>query len=169
MRLEELKNEIEAAKKLKKEYDFSQRITKRYMPYSEKCSLVKNVVESSSYDEINGKKYYKRDTASMMFLFTMKLITEYTDLEFEVKDVVTVYDELMASGLMKSLLDQIPAEEIAVLKGMLDMRRDDEEVNFHSLVSFFETKADALQIALDSFSKVLEKPEIQAKIAELTK
>ena len=153
----------------KKEYDFSQRIKMKYMPYAEKSALVKNVLDCSSYVEVNGRKVYKRNTSSMLFIFTMQLVEKYTDLEFEKENVVLVYDALMETGLMNKLMEQIPEEEISILRGMLDMQRDDEEMNTRSLVAFLETKADAMQMAMDSFSKVLDKPEVQAKIADLTK
>ena len=155
--------------KNKKDYDFSQRIKMKYMPYSEKCALVKSVIENTSYEEQEGKRIYKRNTAGMLFVFTMQLISRYTDLEFEKENVVVVYDALMESGLMNKLMEQIPEEEISILRGMLDMQRDDEEMNTHSLISFFETKADVARIFFEGLNKVLDKPEVQAKIAEMTK
>ncbi len=143
----------------KKDYDFSQRIKLKYMPYTEKCALVKSVIENTSYIDVNGKKVYKRDTASMLFVFIMQLISKYTDLEFEKDNVVIVYDALMETKLMDQLLAQIPESEISFLKGMLDMQRDDFEFNTRSLVSFFETRADAMQMALDGISNVLEKSD----------
>ena len=155
--------------KSKKDYDFSQRIKMKYMPYSEKCALVKSVIENTSYEEQEGKRIYKRNTAGMLFVFTMQLISRYTDLEFEKENVVVVYDALMESGLMNKLMAQIPEEEISILRGMLDMQRDDEEMNTRSLISFFETKADVARIFFEGLNKVLDKPEVQAKIAEMTK
>ena len=155
--------------KSKKDYDFSQRIKMKYMPYSEKCALVKSVIENTSYEEQEGKRIYKRNTAGMLFVFTMQLISRYTDLEFEKENVVVVYDALMESGLMNKLMAQIPEEEISILRGMLDMQRDDEEMNTRSLISFFETKADVARIFFEGLTKVLDKPEVQAKIAEMTK
>ena len=137
-----------------------------YMPYAEKCALVKSVIDSTSYVDVNGKKMYQRNTNSMLFVFTMKLIESYTNLEWEPDKVVVTYDMLMESGIMHHLMDQIPEEEISMLHGMLDMQRDDVEENTRSLVSFLETKADAMQLAFDGFSSALEKFETQNKISE---
>ena len=169
MNVEELIKKYEAAKKTKKEYDFSKHLKMSYMPYGEKCSLVKNVVENTSYVEVAGKKVYKRNTASMLFVFTMQLISRYTDIDIDGEKVVADYDALMESGVMNLLMSQIPEEEVSILRGMLDMQRDDEEMNTRSLISFFETKADVAKMFFDSLGKVLDKPEIQAKIAEMTK
>lgn len=169
MTIEKFIEEYEWAKRKKRDYDFSQRIKIKYMPYAEKCALVKSVLDNTSYVEIAGKKTYKRNTAGMLFVFTMQMIAKYTDLEFSNEEVVQTYDALMETGLMNKLMTEIPEEEIGILRGMLDMQRDDEEVNTRSLISFFETKMDAFQMALDGLGKALEKPEIQAKIAEFSK
>lgn len=169
MKIEELITEYTQATRMKQKYDFSKRIKRFYMPYGEKCALVKSIIETTSYNEVNGIKYYKRNTNSMLFVFTMQLIKNYTDIEFETEDVAKVYDTLMESGAMNGLMNEIPEEEISILRGMVDMERDDLEVNTRSLVSFFETKADAIKLAFDSFQKVLDRPEIQAKITDFMK
>lgn len=161
MTVESLLEQYEWAKRKNREYDFSQNITRKYMPYAEKCALVKGVVDSSSYIPVGDKKVYKRNTANMLFVFTMQIISKYTDLEFEADATVKCYDKLMESGMMNKLMSQIPEEEISILRGMLDMQRDDEEANTRSLISFFEAKAEALQMGLDSLNKLLEKTDTQ--------
>ena len=156
-------------KSKKKDYDFAQHLTMKYMPYSEKAAMVKNIIDATSYVDVEHKRGYKRDTPNMVFIFTMKLIEKYTDIDISPENVVSDYDKLMESGIMHELTDQIPESEVKIIRGMLDMSRDDLEMNTRSLVSFLETKADALQIAMDGLSKVLEKPEIQSKLAEIKK
>lgn len=153
-----------ALTKRKQQYDYSQRIKTRYLPYEEKCALAKSVVDNTSYVEIAGKKVYKRNTANMLFVFTMQLIEKYTDIEFDKDDVVKAYNQLEEAGLMEPLLKQIPEKETDMLEKMMYMQRDDLEVNTRSLVSFFETKTEAMQIAMNSFEKVLNKIEHQAEI-----
>ena len=169
MTVEELIKDVEKQKKLKKEYDFSQHLKMQYMPYAEKCSLVKSILDNTSYVEVLGKRTYKRNTSGMLFVFTMQMISQYTDLEFSSDEVVQTYDVLMETGLMNKLMMQIPEGEIEILRGMLDMQRDDEEVNTRSLISFFETKMDALQMAMDGINKMWENPDVQTKIVELVK
>lgn len=159
MTVENLIEQYEWSKRKNREYDFSQHITKKYMPYAEKCALVKGVVDSSSYVEVGDRKVYCRNTANMLFVFTMQIISRYTDLEFESDATVKCYDKLMESGMMNKLMSQIPEEEINILRGMLDMQRDDVEANTRSLISFFETKAEALQMGLDTLNKLLERTQ----------
>ena len=169
MTVDELITKCDETKKAKKSYDFAQHLTMKYMPYSEKAAMVKNIIDATSYVDVEHKRGYKRDTPNMVFIFTMKLIEKYTDIDISPENVVADYDKLMESGIMHELTDQIPESEVKIIRGMLDMSRDDLEMNTRSLVSFLETKADALQIAMDGLSKVLEKPEIQSKLAEIKK
>ena len=169
MTVDELITKCDETKKAKKSYDFAQHLTMKYMPYSEKAAMVKNIIDATSYVDVEHKRGYKRDTPNMVFIFTMKLIEKYTDIDISPENVVPDYDKLMESGIMHELTDQIPESEVKIIRGMLDMSRDDLEMNTRSLVSFLETKADALQIAMDGLSKVLEKPEIQSKLAEIKK
>lgn len=169
MTVDELITKCDETKKAKKSYDFAQHLTMKYMPYSEKAAMVKNIIDATSYVDVEHKRGYKRDTPNMVFIFTMKLIEKYTDIDISPENVVSDYDKLMESGIMHELTDQIPESEVKIIRGMLDMSRDDLEMNTRSLVSFLETKADALQIAMDGLSKILEKPEIQSKLAEIKK
>lgn len=155
--VDKLIKEYHDAKRQKRNYDFSKFSKMTYMPYSEKCALVKSIVDTTSYIEVEGRKMYQRNTASMLFVFTMKIIEAYTCLVWKPDEVVSCYDKLMESGVMSHLMELIPEEEINILHGMLDMQRDDVEANTRSLVSFFETKADAMLLALDGINKVMEK------------
>ncbi len=165
MTVDEFIKEYEQKKK-KVDYTPANHITLKYMPHAKKIAFVKGIINASSYDEVNGKKIYKRDTPNMMFLFSMRLVKEYTDIEVVDSEVVQNYDALVSSGAMNSILDAIPSEEVKLLKGMLDLARDDLEVNTRSLVSFLETKFESMDLAMESILKVLDKPEIKEKINE---
>lgn len=160
--VDELIKKVEAAKT---DYPFKKHIVKKYLPHAEKIALVKGVIDATSYVEVNGKQIYKRDTPNMMFVFSMRLIKEYTDITFE--SVVNDYDALVSSGSMNNILSAIPSEEISILKSMLDISRDDVEFNTRSIVSFLETKFDSLDIAINSLLEILGRPEVKAKIEEL--
>ena len=66
---------------------------------------------------------------------------------------------------MNHLMNQIPEGEINILRGMLDMQRDDLEVNTRSIVPFLESKFEAMQLGFDEINKVLENSEIKEKIS----
>lgn len=169
MKVDELIKEVNSARKIKKEYDFSKRIKLKYMPYSNKCALVKSIVNGTCYVEVDGKKLFRRDSSNMLFVFTLKQLELYTDIEFEGYEAPQVYDTLMETGLMNRLMTAIPSEERNILQGMLDLQLEDEEANAHSVASFLETKYESLKIAFDSIGKVLDNPAIKAKLAEFTK
>ena len=162
--VDELIKKVETARKTKKDYPFEKHIVRNYMPYSEKEGLVKSIVRTTSYKKVEDTELYERNTLSMLFVLTMKLIESYTHVSLNINDIVSDYDKLMESGIMDKLMDSIPESEITIIKGMLDMVRDDLEENTRSLVSFLETKTKAMEMAMGRFEKILSKPEIKDKI-----
>ena len=102
-----------------------------------------------------------------MFLFSMRLVKEYTDIEIHDDKVTEEYDLLVSSGAMNAILSIISSEEIEILKGTLDFIRDDLEENTRSLVSFLETKFESVDIAMNTIMNILDKPEIKEKLASL--
>lgn len=158
MTVKEFIREYKTEKKFLKKH-----IVKSYMPYVEKKALINGIINASSYVEVAGKKTYKRDTPTMMFIFTLKLVESYTDIAIDVSSVNEEYDALLSSGAMDDILSNIPESEINILKGLLDMVRDDLEYNTRSLVSFLETKSEAFQIGTDTLINVLSKMDIQNK------
>lgn len=164
MTIEELIKEYKASKKVSKKH-----LVLSYMPYSNKISFAKGIIDASSYEEINGKKTYKRNTPTKIFLFSTRLVETYTDVEFDRSKLLEEYDSLVSSGVMNELLSLIPTEEMTILQGMLDMIQNDIEENTRSLVSFLETKAEAADIALTAFLNIFDRPDVKAKISEIKK
>ena len=169
MKASKLVEEYNKVKKLQKPYDFKKHIVRTYLPYTEKVGLIKRVINATSYVDINGKNTYMRNTNSMLFFFFIGILEKYTDVEIDMSKVNVEYDLLSESDVLNELMTAIPESEITILRGMLDMERDDLEYNTRSLVAFLETKFDALLLATDSIAKVLEKPEVKAKIETLIK
>ena len=169
MKASKLVEEYNKVKKLQKPYDFKKHIVRTYLPYTEKVGLVKRVINATSYVDINGKNTYMRNTNSMLFFFFIGILEKYTDVEIDMSKVNVEYDLLSESDVLNELMTAIPESEITILRGMLDMERDDLEYNTRSLVAFLESKVEALSLATDSIVKVLKKPEIQAKIETLMK
>lgn len=151
----------------KTNYKLEKHVILKYLPHTKKVALVKGVIDASSYVEVDGKKMYRRNTPTKIFLFSMRLISEYTDIEINNADVVNEYDALVSSGAMDSLLSCIDEKELNILKGLLDFVQDDLETNTRSLVSFLETKFDSANIAFNTILGVLDRPDIKAKIEEI--
>lgn len=173
MTIDKLIEDYEWAKRKDRNYDFAQHIKRMYMPYAEKEALVRSVVKATSYVDIAGRKVYRRNTSGMLFAFTMHCVARYTDIEFSDDEAMSTYDVLMETGIMNKLMMQIPESELSILRGMLDMQREDLEVNVHSIESFLENNSEAIRMVFDVFGtaleKFLEKPEVQTKIEESMK
>ena len=56
MTVDELITKCDETKKAKKSYDFAQHLTMKYMPYSEKAAMVKNIIDATSYVDVEHKR-----------------------------------------------------------------------------------------------------------------
>ena len=130
----------------------SHRITKRYIPYEEKIAECSNIVEVTSYIDMNGQKLYNRNTPSRAMIFSLTLIKKYTDIEINFENVLPDYNLLEENDLIEPIINAIPAKEISIWQTVMKMIEDDKAENERSLLS----KLDALSITANTFLEALE-------------
>ena len=136
-----------------KEKFLEERIKVKYIPYNEKIVLCKAVVKNTMHTTINNKEIFLLDSPGEFLFFHLMLIKKYTDIDIDMKDnPLVVYDSLDELGLIDALIGSIPDSEYIKFKTILDMVKDDTYENERSLVSFLETKIDALTVSIDSIS-----------------
>ena len=81
---------------------------KQYLPVNNKLELISNVINASA-DDNNFANPIKINVFTML-----EIVYAYTNINFTDKqreDSVKLYDMLISSGLMKKIIDTIPAEE----------------------------------------------------------
>lgn len=109
------------AKYIKKELE-----VKDYVPFAEKRELCANVLNACNTKEDNG--LVKIDSVSRYIIFTLSIISAYTNLEFssgkDEIDSLDEYDMLCQVNLLNPILDVIGAE-YATCNNMLNMMMDD--------------------------------------------
>ena len=129
-----------------------QRLTRSYIPYEEKIARCEQIVNISSYIEIDGQKVYRVNTPIRLVLTSLTLINEYTDLNirFEDDSFLKDYNILEEQGLIEELLGQIPEREYRTWMTLLQMINDDKQENERSLIAYFDTKLTALQQTLNA-------------------
>jgi hypothetical protein len=88
----------------------------------------------------------------------MAIIDAYSDIDFEF--TVDEYDLLSECGAIDSLLSAIPAEEVALCATTVESMVADEVENTRNMVSFLETKYEALKAVFDSLLQVVEELHI---------
>lgn len=127
---------------------------KSYLPFIEKRELCTKVLETAC--KKNGG-LVEVDSVSRYILFTMSMITHYTNLTFENNedlDSLDCYDLLCENNLLNPILDCIGGE-YAVCNNMLNMMMGDIVANNNNAVTVLNEAATQLLDIVDDFADVL--------------
>jgi hypothetical protein len=104
---------------------------KDYVPFAEKRELCANVLNACNQKTSNG--LVKVDSVSRYIVFTLSVISKYTNLEFSSGedsefDSLDEYDMLCQAGLLNPILEVI-GDEYATCNNILNMMMDDIVAN----------------------------------------
>lgn len=134
---------------------------KGYLPFADKRELCANVLNACNTRDESG--LIKVDSVSRYIIFTISVISAYTNLEFsagdEEFDSLDEYDMLCQNNLLNPILEVIGAE-YATCNNMLNMMMDDviannnttEAVLAHALVKV----TDSIENLIDTFADKVE-------------
>ena len=123
-----------------------------YLPFAEKRELCKKVIDVCCTKE-NG--LVKVDSVTRYILFTVSVISKYTELEFnadEDYDSLDEYDMLCESRLLNPILELI-GDEYATCNNMLNMMMEDIISNNNTVEAVF---GHALSKVSDSIDGLIE-------------
>jgi hypothetical protein len=82
---------------------------KQYLPINDKLDLIANVINAAH----DGNKNFSNPVQVTVFS-SLEILYAYTNINFTDKqkeDVAKLYDLVMGSGLLKSVIDAIPTDE----------------------------------------------------------
>ena len=116
------------AKYIKRELE-----VKDYVSFAEKRELCANVLNACNMRDDNG--LVKVDSVSRYIIFTLSIISKYTNLEFssgEEFDSLDEYDMLCQANLLNPILDVIGAE-YTTCNNILNMMMDDIVANNNTI------------------------------------
>ena len=148
--------------KSKKEAYVKKHIVKDYLTYQEKIAEAKKIVEFSCYEEIQGKKVYKRNSPLAYMLYVLSIVEDYPEITWDKeKENLDVFNEFERLGVFDAIISQIPKKEHESFSTVLKMTSDDEYENFRSLAGFFDTKFDAISIMLEEATKLIERNQTE--------
>ena len=137
---------------------------KDYVPFAEKRELCKKVLDACNTKETSG--LIKVDSVSRYIIFTISILSTYTNLEFssgddQEFDLLDEYDMLCQSGLLNAILDVI-GEEYATCNNILNMMMADIEANNNTVENVVATVLGGLGDSVDGFIDILA-----AKVEEM--
>lgn len=136
---------------------------KEYIPFADKRELCKAVIDACCVKE-GG--LVKVDSVSRYIIFTISIISAYTNLEFssgEDYDSLDEYDMLCESGLLNQILALI-GDEYAACNNMLNMMMDDVIANNNTVEAVFGHTfgkvSDSLDNLIDAFADKVAEMEL---------
>ena len=130
----------------------SDNITKKHISYVEKIADCERVINATS--QINGM--FKLNTPIRAAFFAVNMISKFYDIEIE-DNLIEVYEKLDELNLVNELISIIPERERETYYTILNMCNDDYMENNRNIVSYFETKIQALGLSLDALLDGLSK------------
>ena len=142
-------------------------IKQEYIPYETKISLAQKIVDVSMYKDVNGKKTFVLNSPLRYMLFIQAIVDYYTDLEWD-KDgdqlkISEDFNLIEANGITETIIAAI-GDDVTRFTTILNMVVDDTTDIHRSMVPFFETKLEAVSLALNSITQAFDDPAIKDKI-----
>lgn len=130
---------------------------KDYVPFAEKRELCANVLNACNQKDENG--LVKVDSVSRYIVFTISILSKYTNLEFSSGedaefDSLDEYDMLCQANLLNPVLDII-GEEYVTCNNILNMMMSDIVANNNTVENVVATVLGNLGNSIDGFIDVL--------------
>lgn len=130
---------------------------KDYVPFAEKRELCANVLNACNDKDDSG--LVKVDSVSRYIVFTISVISKYTNLEFSSGedaefDSLDEYDMLCQANLLNPIIDVI-GEEYITCNNILNMMMSDIISNNNTVENVVATILGNLSYSIDGFIDVL--------------
>lgn len=143
-----------------------------YLPFAEKRELCKDVLDACCTKK-DG--LVKVDSVMRYILFTISVISKYTNLEFnsdEDYDSLDEYDMLCESRLLNPILELI-GDEYATCNNMLNMMMDDVIANNNTVEAVLGHAlgkvSDSLDDLIGAFAEKVEETELDLSQIDIDK
>ncbi len=135
-----------------KEGYIKDRVKKKYVPYEEKMARCEQIINITSYIEVNGEKRYRINTPLKFIFTTLTLINEYTDIDIDFTDggFLRDFNLLDQNELIEEVIACLPRHEYDTWMLLLKMMSDDKQENERSLVSYLTDKFETFATTLDT-------------------
>lgn len=138
-------------------------ITSEYVSYQDKIVQCRKIIDTTCRKTINIKgqerSVFWLDSPMRHMFYIITLLSFYTDIEWnksvgEDNENLVVFNELSRCGAIYDLIDSIPAFEKAAFDTVLDMVYDDVYENERSIVSYCDSKIDAVLLSLSELKNI---------------
>lgn len=131
-------------------------ITTKYLPYENKISLCKEIIDRSMWIEVNGKQVFTMNTPIQYMLVTQALIQAYTDIDMpeDGKENLNIFNKFEENGIT-SYMCQALESEYTSFNTVFKMMVDDAIFNNTNLPAFIDQKMETLGLSMDAMLDTL--------------
>lgn len=138
-------------------------IVKQYIPYHKKIADCDAVLKAT----IESDGMFKINTPAQFMIFTIQIITRYTEIEKE-ENILDMFEKLDELNLINAIISSIPEREFNSYNTIFSMIQNDYMENNRDIVSFFETKIKAIGLSLDTLLEVIQNyvPQNASEVAD---
>lgn len=162
MTVKEFINKCKMSKNLDKYLE--DRISVKYLPYATKMALAERILNSTCYTNTEPN-LFKVNSPFRKMLFILSMIDEYTDIDIDWGNIMDEFDMLSENNVI-AIIEKIPESEFTQCSSILEMMLDDLIMNERDLVSYIDTKFEAIKLGFDSLLETIGSEEIQKLIID---
>jgi len=122
-----------------KEKFVSEHVIVDYIPYEEKISACKNIIDICMYKEVNGEKIFRYNTPTRYVLFVLKMVQLYTDIELSSENPIADFNDLNRVHLFDKIASEL-GDEYLDFNSVMKMVYDDTVSTEESVVFNLNSK-----------------------------
>lgn len=118
--------------------------TEKYLPYADKLTLAKNIVNHSSYATIKEDGVLKQtdrialNSPMRYILFVMTVVDKYTNIEVNYKNIMPDFDALNFNSLIEVIFERVGDKETAEFNTVVEMVLNDFMANKYQFKNYID-------------------------------
>ena len=118
--------------------------TEKYIPYSDKLTLAKNIINHSSYAMVKEDDMLKQtgrialNSPMRYILFVMTVVDKYTNIEVNFKNIMPDFDALNFNSLIEVIFEKIGDKETAEFNTVVEMALNDFMANKYQFKNYID-------------------------------
>ena len=150
---------VEEYKNAKNKTEFlKNHITTDYVSFETKYAEAQEIARRAMTGKNpDGTTYTRRNTPMQFYMFAIRALSMYTDIEYGNEEVLDMYNAFNKNGIFDALFtptetgdSPIPQREYAEFRGYVLQACDDYYENQMNLTSYLDTKITAIMMSLGS-------------------
>lgn len=122
------------------------RVKEDYIPYRTKLEKCIQIVQRTNYSKVKDseEEIFQVNTPVKSVLFSLTLISLYTDIEIDFANALDTFDSLEKANATDPLIASIPEKELKRFTDIIEMMEHDLYENNRSLAGYFDHNSRAL-------------------------